>query len=566
MKDYIVALKKGVDYDAFWNEIENLSPDDGFVPSRRVEISNNRSGFERICQYYLSDEEVELLRQDSRVAGVDIPIKDRTDIIVQPVTIETQDFTKPTTTSSSGNIVNYGLIRHNNATNIYGTGTTTSETYNYVLDGTGVDVVISDSGIQSDHPEFQYVGNSTSRVQQLNWADYVPALSAMANAYQDPNGHGTHVAGIATGKTYGWAKGAEIYSIVATGTNAADPTDLFEAVKLWHQAKTNDRPTVLNMSWVVAYPYTYFGSTATQATNNILANVASVTYQGVTYAGNSSVTDYGLLLDSGNSICLSSILNGLPAWSTTYNTALEECIDAGVVVCKAAGNNSYKIDIIGGADYNNYVTYTGLGNIVYHRGYSPTAPDAICTGSLNSTSYSSTQDQRVYYSCAGPGVDIYACGNLILSAGTSNSSAPSYASSSAYFLNSSYRQLNYGGTSMASPQIAGMCALYLQSNPGNIFSANNSANLKSWIVNNSTSTMYASGNSTSYLDTTSTLGGNAIVGYQDIQGLTQIKDAGNNWVTVANVYVKTDSSTWTEVEYVYTKTDGTTWKQTYTAS
>lgn len=563
MKDYIVALKKGVDYNAFWNEIENLSPDDGFIPSRRVEISNNRTGFDRICQYYLSDEEAETLRQDPRVIGVDIPIKDRTDIVVQPVTIESQDFTKPITTSSSGNIVNYGLVRHNNPTNVYGTGTTTSETYNYVLDGTGVDVVISDSGIQANHPEFQYVGNSTSRVQQINWADYVPALSTMANSYQDPNGHGTHVAGTAVGKTYGWAKGSQIYSIVATGTNAADPTDLFEAVKLWHQAKTNNRPSVLNMSWVVSYPYTFFGSTPTLATNNILANVSSVTYQGVTHAGNASVTSYGLLLDSANAICLSSVQNGIPAWSATYNTALEECIDAGVVVCKAAGNSSYKIDISGGVDYNNYFTYTGLGNFLYHRGYSPTAPDAVCVASLDSTSYSSTQDQRVSYSCAGPGADVYACGTLILSATTSNVSAPAYALSAPYFLNNSYRQLNDTGTSMASPQIAGMCALYLQSNPGNIFSANNSSNVKSWIVNNATSTMYASGNSTSYLDATSALGGNTIVAYQDIQGLTQIKDSGNNWVTVANVYVKTDSSTWTQVQNIYTKTDSSTWKQTY---
>ena len=563
MRDYIVALKKGVDYDAFWNEIENLSDDDGFVPGRRVEISNNRSGFERICQYFLTNEEAELLRQDSRVSAVDLPIKDNPFIIVKSTTIQNNNFNKPVSGSSTGNIVNYGLIRHNNSTNIYGTGTTTTETYNYVLDGTGVDIVISDSGIQSDHPEFQYVGNSTSRVQQINWANYVPALSTMANAYQDPDGHGTHVAGTAAGKTYGWAKGSDIYSIVATGTNAADPMDLFEAVKLWHQAKTNDRPTVLNMSWLFAYLYTSFGANPTSATNNILANVASVTYQGVTYPGNASVTNYGVLLDSANSLCLKSVENGIPAIVPSYDTALEECIDAGVVACKSAGNNSYKIDIPGGADYDNYFTYLSVLNIPYNQGSTPRAADMVCVGSLNSTSFSSTQDQRVSYSCAGPGVDVYGCGNLILSAGTSNVSAPTYAGSAPYFLNNSYRQLNISGTSMASPQIAGMCALYLQTTPGNIFSANNSANLKSWIVNNSTSTMYASGNATSYLDATSVLGGNAIVAYQDIQGLTRIKDSGNNWATVANVYIKTDSSTWTQVQNIYTKTDSSTWKHVF---
>lgn len=565
MRDYIVALKKGVDYDAFWNEIENLSSNDGFVPSRRVEISNNRPGFERICQYYLTDEEAELLKNDPRIAGVDIPIEHRDDVIVSPVSTETQDFTKPTTTTSTGNVVNYGLIRHSNPTNVYGTGTTTGNVYNYVIDGTGVDVVISDSGIQSDHPEFQYVGNATSRVQQINWATYVPALSSMGNAYQDPDGHGTHVAGIAAGKTYGWAKGSQIYSIVATGANSASVADLFEAVKLWHQAKTNNRPSVLNMSWSVVYPYTSFGSTPTIATNNILANISSVTYQGVAHAGNSSVTNYGVLLNAANTVCLLSVTNGFPYWSSAYNTALEECIDAGVVVCRAAGNNSYKIDIPGGTDYNNYLTYTGIGNIYYHRGPSPTVSNAICVGSLNSTSYSASQDQRIYYSCAGPGVDVYACGNLILSATTSNSSAPSYASSAAYFLNSSYRQLNDTGTSMSSPQIAGISALYLQTNPGNIFSANNSSNVQSWIVKNSTSTMYSSGNSTSYLDSTSTLGGNAIVAYQAIQGLTQVKNASNSWITVANVQVKQNTG-WTPVKYIYVKQTANTWVQVYQAT
>ena len=562
-KEYIVALKKGIDYDVFWNEIENLYEDDGFVPSRRVEISNNRSGFERICQYFLTNEEAELLRQDPRVSAVDLPIKDNPLLIVKSTTVQNNNFTKPVNSTSTGNIVNYGLIRHNNSTNIYGTGTTTTETYNYVLDGTGVDIVISDSGIQSDHPEFQYLGNSTSRVQTVNWADYVPALSSMANAYQDPDGHGTHVAGTAVGKTYGWAKGSDIYSIVATGTNAADPMDLFEAVKLWHQAKTNDRPTVLNMSWGIFYNYLAFGSTASQATNNILANVTSVTYQGVTYPGNASVTNYGLLLNSANSLCLTSVVNGIPAANTTVDTALEECIDAGVVACKSAGNNSYKIDISGGADYNNYLTYAGLGNIVYHKGSSPTAAEMVCVGSLNSVSYSASLDQRDDYSCAGPGVDIFACGTNIFSATTSNVFAPKYATSAPYFLNNSYRQLNTIGTSMASPQIAGMCALYLQTNSGNIFSANNSANLKNWIVTNSTSTMYSSGNSTSYLDDTSVLGGNAIVAYQDIQGITQIKDSGNNWVTVANVLIKTAANTWSTVNAVWTKTTANTWVQTY---
>jgi len=61
MRTYNVALHKGVDYDQFWDEIENLSDTDGFVPSRRVDIVWERESSLRQCWYELSDEEADLL-------------------------------------------------------------------------------------------------------------------------------------------------------------------------------------------------------------------------------------------------------------------------------------------------------------------------------------------------------------------------------------------------------------------------------------------------------------------------------------------------------------------------
>ena len=65
-REYIVSLKRGVDYDAFWNQIENASADDGFVPSRRVDIVNNRDGSLRMCHYALTDAEAAQLKNDPR--------------------------------------------------------------------------------------------------------------------------------------------------------------------------------------------------------------------------------------------------------------------------------------------------------------------------------------------------------------------------------------------------------------------------------------------------------------------------------------------------------------------
>jgi subtilisin family serine protease len=216
MKEYNVILKRDVDYDGFWNDIE--SDTDGgnlYIPNRRVEFTNERPASLRQCWYLLTDEEAEQLKLDERVFDVEIPPEHRTDIIMVPNAIQQGDFTK--TTSDSGAYINWGLIRSNASTNVYSSGTTTTLNYNYTLTGKGVDVVIQDSGLQIDHPEFTD-SNGVTRVQQLNWGSYSGgAFTQNANHYRDYDGHGTHVAGITAGKTYGWAKEARIYSQKVAG-------------------------------------------------------------------------------------------------------------------------------------------------------------------------------------------------------------------------------------------------------------------------------------------------------------------------------------------------------------
>ena len=490
MKQYNVILKKDVDYDSFWNDIE--SDTDGgklYIPNRAVEFTNERPASLRQCWYLLTDEEAELLRQDDRVLGVEIPPEYRDDIVMLPRVTQTGDFTK--TTSDSGAFLNWGLIRSSNPTNVYGTGTTTALNYEYTLDGTGVDVVIQDSGLQVDHPEFQD-GSGNTRVQQIDWSDYSGGGFVQdANHYRDFDGHGTHCAGIACGKTYGWAKEARVYSQKLSGLEGSGDsgtgisiTYAFDAIKTWHTSKAGSRPTVVNMSW----GYGTFYNTVT-----------SLTYRGTTYSdasttGNASYrfSNYGLNSSSGSPFA-TYIANVRIA---SVDTDIEEMIDAGIVVCIAAGNRGTKIDVFGGLDYNNYVT-TNAGIKYYHRGSSPYSDRALMVGSIDSTVYDVNNDQKATYSETGPGVSIWAPGTNIMSA-CSNTNA---FGGQSYYLNASFKQVNISGTSMAAPQVAGVAALALQLNP-----TYTPTQVKSSLVENASDDIYTTGNTTDYSNTRSLLG------------------------------------------------------------
>ena len=473
-KEYIVTLNAGVDYAAFNAEmIEETGAGD--IPNRTVEVTNARLVSQRNTHYSLTDEEAAILTQDSRVAGVEIPPDQRDDLEIGFDAVQTGDFTK--TSSDSGVYLNWGMRRCATTTNDYNTGNTVSGDYEYNLDGSGVDVVIHDSGLHVDHPEFQDA-DGVSRVQQIDWyTESGVSGTQNANHYRDNHGHGTHVAGTVAGKTYGWAKNARIYSIKVSGLEGTGDsstgipiTDCFDVIKGWHDNKPIDpvtgykRPTIVNMSWGYGstnsfepYDGYYRGTQWTYDNNN--AGVA------INFASSADMQQRtGLPL--WNSFSGGQLVRKLNTRITSVDNDVQELIDAGIHVCIASGNRNLTIDVSGGPDYDNSYRVNPYGSpggyIYYCRGSSPFSTDAFMVGNSDSATNSNDDlEQRASSSNHGPGVDIYAPGTKIMSS-CSNTNA---IGGQDYNIDSSYKQANISGTSMASPQVCGVGALALQVNP-----------------------------------------------------------------------------------------------------
>jgi subtilisin family serine protease len=477
------------------------------VPERLVGVEDQRKINELNTDYLLTDEEAEALRSDSRVLGV----TDNSTKKIGRFAFQTSTFNK--TTTETGEKSNWGLLRHTEDTNVFGTSTADpGGTYDYVLDGTGVDIVIIDSGIQADHPEFEDASN-VSRVQQINWFTASGVSGTMpTDFYTDYDGHGTHVAGTAAGKTFGWGKNAHIYSIKLSGLQgASDPnsglsdSQAFDCLLGWHNAKTNGRGTVLVNSWgyLVTWDVAQQALTFNEST---YYSVTGGTYRGVSWSGAIKDPTKG---HTGSQFATGKFRFSYPITST--NADISQAITAGIVVCNAAGNNSVKHDVLGGVDYDNYVSSTGLSDFYYHRGGAPHVKGAsgFQVGAMG-TNFVGSSEAKSSYSDSGPGVNIYAAGDRIISAmSTSNADSSTFN----YHLNSSFKQQILSGTSMAAPQIAGLCALLIQAHPD--WSV---TQIYDWIVKNSKTILYTTGSTSDYAVTSSVHGGQNIVAYFSMNG------------------------------------------------
>jgi subtilisin family serine protease len=448
----VVTLHIGVDVDAFIEDMVSGTNHNEFMPNRRVELYNEKPDSLRNVDFVLTRAEAELLKGDERVIDVRYGTKEENGIFFKTHSVDsTRLYSKVNTLDNTH--FNWGIPACINATNPFIT-TDLNYTHQYPVGGNGVDVVIQDSGIDPTHPEWLDPTGTFSRLQQINW----PVASGLqgsytqgANHYTDQAGHGTHVAGIAAGRLYGWAKNANIYAIKIFDTDAFGQSASINMIRTWHLLKSNTslgykRPTIVNMSWE------YY---------KVYANINGGNYRGTPWSSTSLQSAYGMVSTIYNKVSGQNQYYH-PVRVSSVDADISDCIAAGVIMVAAAGNDAHKIDVSNGSDYNNYYTNTVDGNQYYHRGATPNNTSGVIT--VGSVKIAQPEGKN-FFSNSGPGVTVFAPGEYIMSAVPVTSVDGGLTGTVPYPLNPNFSATKFSGTSMAAPQVAGVLATVLEARP-----------------------------------------------------------------------------------------------------
>lgn len=157
----------------------------------------------------------------------------------------------------------------------------TDGVYNYLSQGSGVDIYILDTGVDVNHPDWATFDNGEN--QALFVSDCAAAQSEAGCDNNrdpgDPDGHGTHVGGIAASPTYGVAKSATVLTIRVLGDDGSGSLNgiLAGINRAATERDDRNRPSVINMS---------LGGGRSNAFNNAVDQAIGTDFVTIVAAGN----------------------------------------------------------------------------------------------------------------------------------------------------------------------------------------------------------------------------------------------------------------------------------------